>query len=154
METASRKYEIKDEPFSLEKVSHLLKNHWLESAKNKDLMVLSPDGAKFKMLELQGSLFCLYAYCDDKVIGYSANIVNTHLHYSDLMVCYNDVLFIDQDHRGSSIGLKLIKETEKVAVERGAEVMLWHAKEDTALAGILPRLGCNVHEKIFSKQLC
>ena len=139
-----------------DKIAHcatLLDAHWNESARNKHLMVLKPDLARYQALEASGALLGLVAYMDDEIVGYSVNIVTPHLHYADLVCCMNDVLFIAKEHRQSPLGLKLIRDTERAAKARGVHLMLWHAKEDTALSQILPKLGCKVQEITFSKEL-
>lgn len=137
----------------IEHVPGLLEAHWHESARNKHLMVLKPDVARYQALEAAGSLLSLVAYVDDQIVGYSVNIVTPHLHYADLLCAHNDVLFIAKEYRKSPLGLKLIRETERAARERGANLMLWHAKQATNLSAILPRLGCKVQEIIYSKEL-
>ena len=132
---------------------HLLTKHWEESARNKELMKLSPDYNMYNMLEANGTLVCLGAYIDKLLVGYSVNMIKPHLHYSTLICGYNDLLFVDDDHRGSSLGLKLIKETKKELEKRGAKLMLWHAKENTTLAILLPKLGCKIQEIIYSEEL-
>lgn len=131
---------------------HLLTQHWEESARNKQLMILDPDYEKYDKLEEMGVLISLAAYSDGLLVGYSVNFLQPHMHYSKLMCGYNDLLYVDDSHR-SSIGLKLIRETQKVLKERGAKLMLWHAKVNTKLSAILPRLGCNVQEIIYSQEL-
>lgn len=137
----------------IEHVPGLLEAHWHESARNKHLMVLKPDMARYQALEAAGSLLSLVAYVDDQIVGYSVNIVTPHLHYADLLCAHNDVLFIAKEHRETPLGLKLIRETERAARARGANLMLWHAKPGTALSAILPRLGSKVQEIIYSKEL-
>lgn len=132
---------------------HLLEKHWKESARNKSLMKLAPDYALYDLLELSGTLVCLGAYVENLLVGYSVNLIKPHLHYSTLLCGYNDLLFVDDEYRSSPLGLKLIKETKKELRIRGAKLMLWHAKEDTALSSILPRLGCKVQEIIYSEEL-
>ncbi len=134
-------------------IENVFKEHWDESARNKSLMILKPDYESYLSLEQMGKLLAVYAYCGDQVVGYSYNFINRHIHYSDLLVSHNDVLFILPDHRNGSVGLKLIKETEKQSKLLGAKLMLWHAKENTSLSKILPRMKCNVQEIIFSKEL-
>jgi GNAT superfamily N-acetyltransferase len=136
------------------KVLHpLFEDHWEEVARNKELMVLNPDIEKYRMTEKAGKLVCLFAYLGDEIVGYSANIIDNHLHYADLVVAYNDVIFIPKEHRNISLGSTLIKETERVCKEHGAKMMVWHAKENTALSNILPFMGAKVQEIIFSKEL-
>lgn len=137
-----------------DRVEDLLKLHWDESSRNKHVMVLKPDWDAYLNLDKLNRLVTLLAVDNnDEIIGYSCNILSQHIHYADLSVAYNDVLFLHPDYRNSSIGLKLIKETEKKCKERGAQLFLWHAKQNTALDAILPRMGCKVQEIIYSKEL-
>lgn len=153
METKS--YEIKEGLLSESwgVIDSLTVNHWQESAKNKELMVLLPDKIKYKMYEDTGSLLSLFAYVNGNCVGYSINIITNHLHYADLICSYNDVLFLDENHRNSPIGIRLIDRTKEESKKRGAEIMLWHAKENTSLSKILPRKGCKIQEIIFSQEL-
>lgn len=132
----------------------LLEKHWHEIARNKQVMVLKPDRAKYDQLQAQGALLSLAALDPDgEIVGYSVNFLGPHIHYADLTVCNNDLLFLREDLRPSPIGLRLLKETERLAKARGARLMLWHAKEGTSLAKIMPRMGYGVQDIIFSKEI-
>lgn len=133
--------------------SDLFADHWDEVAKNKHVMVLNPDWTAYKLLESQHKLLVLAAFIDGKLVGYSANIINRHLHYFDLVICNNDILFVHKDHRSSPVGLRLIRETEKMAKQAGAQMMLWHAKQQTALDKIMPKLKYQVQDIIYSKEI-
>lgn len=137
----------------IDEANALLVAHWQELAKNKDVMVLKPDVERYALLEAAGSLVSLVAYDGDRIVGYSVNFLTTNLHYSDLTYVHNDVLFVMPEHRKSSLGMRLIRATEDVARQRGARMVIWHAKEQTALAEILPRLGYGVQDILFSKVL-
>lgn len=134
-------------------VATLLDEHWRELAKNKRLMVLKPDVARYQTLEDQGHLITLFAYDGDAVVGYSASFISNHMHYTDLRIVMNDVLFVAKSHRTGRTGMQLIRETERIAKERGAHMMMWHAKQHTDLEKILPRLGYGVQEIMLSKEL-
>ena len=96
----------------------------------------------------------LAAYDGDEVVGYAVSIIApSHLHYADLCYVSNDALFVKKSHRGGSTGLRLMRETERIAKERGAKLVLWHAKEGTRLDALLTRLGYGVQDIIFSKEL-
>lgn len=133
--------------------SDILEEHWNELVKRKHLLKVNPHNEVYKCLEDNGQLFTLIAECDNKMVGYSVNTLTPHLHYMDVMVCANDLLFVLKEYRNSPLGIKLIKETEKLARERGAQVMTWHAKPNTPLDKILPRLSNNLHEHIYTKEL-
>lgn len=131
----------------------LLRAHWEEIARNKGLMVLAPDWDRYAAIEASGTLFVLGAYDDaGELVGYSVTFVDTHLHYSGLVCATNDVLFVAPEHRGG-LGRQLMAETEREATARGARLLLWHAKQGTALDALLPRLGYAVQDIIYSKEL-
>jgi hypothetical protein len=127
--------------------------HWDEIAKNKHLMVLAPDVEKYRAIENLGKLFAVLAYDGDEMVGYSVNIIDNNLHYRDLIQAQNDVLFVKPTHRAGRLFMRMRDATLKMAAARGARLMLWHAKERTPLAYMLPRLGCKVQDIIFSEEL-
>ena len=116
-------------------------------------MILKPDTPRYLAMEKANMLLILAAYEHGQMVGYSLNIVGNHLHYADLVYAHNDLLFLHKDYRNTPIGLKLIRQTEKAAKERGARLMLWHAKEGTSLDKIMPRLKYNVQDIMYSKEL-
>lgn len=137
----------------LANASELFAEHYDEIALNKQVMQLRPDADKYLELEANSSLFILAAYSDDDLVGYSVNFTTNHMHYTDLIVASNDLLFVSKQHRKGKVGLRLIKATEAKARDVGARLMLWHAKPDTALAELLPRLGYVVQDIVFSTEV-
>jgi GNAT superfamily N-acetyltransferase len=137
----------------IEQITDLLRAHWDEVARNKQLLVLKPDVARYQALEDAGMLLGLFAYVEDQIVGYSVNLIVPHLHYADVICAHNDVLFVAKEYRNSPLGLRLIRETERACKARGVHLMLWHAKEGTPLSEILPKRGCKVQDIIFSKEL-
>ena len=135
------------------KADPLFQEHYEEIALRKDLMELKPNWPLYDALDQSGSLFIYLAMQGDVCIGYSMNLVANHLHYADLKYSQNDVLFIKKEFRGGRIGLRLMKTTEEHAKSLGCKVMLWHAKERTTLAALLPRLKYGVQDIMFSKEL-
>lgn len=136
-----------------ELISMLLQEHWEELAKNKHIMTLKPNIERYRQIEESGMLLALFAYDGNEIIGYSATFLSNHLHYVDLLTAMNDVLFVRKSHRSGRTGLQLIRETERIAKERGAQLMIWHAKQHTQLEQILPRIGYGVQEIMLSKEL-
>lgn len=131
----------------------LFQQHWNEIALNKQLMVLSPDRARYEALEAGGNLIVLGAYENNALVGYSVSFVTSHFHYSDLTIAQNDLLFLVTRLRGTRLGLDLIYETEREASAKGAKMMLWHAKPNTTLQELMPRLGYGIQDIIFSKAI-
>lgn len=138
----------------LDSITPLLQEHWEEIARNKALMVLSPDKAKYQALEAAGKLFTLLLLNDaDEVVGYSVNVIDNHLHYSGLVASENDVLFVKREYRGMQIGASMLAATEAKARDLGARLHFWRAKGDTALQMLLERAGYPVQDIVFSKEL-
>ena len=135
------------------KASPLFQEHYDEIARNKNVMVLNVNWPLYESLAEANSLFVHLAMQDGVCIGYSMNFVSYHFHYADLKVTQNDVLFVKKEFRSGRLGLSLIKATEEHAKSIGCKLMLWHAKENTALEKLLPRLKYGVQEIIYSKEI-
>jgi GNAT superfamily N-acetyltransferase len=153
----SGKYELKEVSFadimSSMDANQMFADHWDEIALNKKLMVLKPFVEGYKVLEKADKLMIIGAFLGDQMVGYSANFLVQHMHYADLDVCQNDLLFVDKEHRKGRLGLGLIKETERLAAERGARLMMWHVKENTPLNILMQKKGYGVQDIIYSKEL-
>lgn len=131
----------------------LFRDHWDEIALNKGVMALKPDYDRYEAIERAGNLMVICVYDDTKLVGYSVNMIIHHLHYADLVVSSNDLLFVHKDYRKGRLGLMLIRETEEQSRQRGAQLVLWHAKPNTALNELMPRLGYGVQDIIYSKEV-
>ena len=131
----------------------LLEEHYAELATVPDIMLLKPDVERYQTLEANNSIFAIGMFDKEELVGYSVNIVCTNLHYGDLLMCQNDLLFVRKSHRRGMTGMRLITATERAAKERGVKMMLWHAKPGTTLDRMLPRLGYGIQDVIYSQVL-
>ena len=139
----------------------LLEEHADELATHRKIMVVKPDMDKYATLETKGMLVSLGLFDDaGKLAGYSVTYLVNNMHYSDLLMAQNDVLFIRKDLRKGRWGVKLIIETEKLCRDRlkaiGGDrpiLMTWHGKPNTAFAELLPKLDYGVQDILFSKVL-
>ncbi len=137
----------------IKEVWELLSKHRDELATHKELMVLKPDIERYREFEEKGSLVSLALYDGLSIVGYSVTIINKALHYSDLVCAQNDVLYLDPKYRHGMWGVRLIKRTEQAARKRGAGMIFFHGKENTAFSALMPRLGYGVQDIIFSREL-
>ena len=131
----------------------LFEEHYQEIARNKQIMKLKPNWPLYEAVDQGGYLFIYLAMQGDVCIGYSMNIIMNHFHYADLKIAQNDVLFVKKELRGGRLGLRLLKVTEDHARSEGCKLMLWHAKENTALSKLLPKLKYGVQEIMYSKEI-
>ena len=131
----------------------LFRAHWAEVAKNKHLMVLDPNWDAYEAMEAKGDLLAIALCADDgRLLGYSVSLLAWHHNYAGLRYCQNLVVFVDKEHRRQSAGMRLINATEVEAKERGAKLVLWHAKPDTALDVLLQKR-CKVQDVIYAREL-
>lgn len=137
----------------IEALMPLLCLHRDELATARHLMALAPNVDAYRTLENTRSLLALVAYAGEEIAGYAVSFIGPHLHYSGLRYAENDVLFVKPEFRGGRLGLRLMRETERLAHARGARMVMWHAKPDTALAQMLPRMGYGVQDIIYGKEI-
>lgn len=111
----------------------LISAHWRELCKDRDRRKLAPDWDRYYDLERAGLIHSIGAWDGEDLVGYSVNILSTHLHYRDLLLLTNDLLYVADSARKASVGGRLIKATEQLARDLGAHEVTWHAKPGTAL---------------------
>jgi len=132
----------------------LLRAHYEEIALYRDRVSLEPDWETYELLEERGRLVCLTGRDDGVLIGYAAFFVFPHPHYRSHIVATNDVIFVRRDQRkGSTAGLRLIRESERVLAEVGAHRVVWHVKPKNDWSAILERLGYHQEEIMMGKLL-
>lgn len=116
---------------------------------------ISPDVEMLRALHEQGMCVCLAAFDGDEVVGYALTVVvQSHPHYVGLSCASNSVLFVKQTHRRSTLGLRLIAETRRLAKARGAKVLSWHAKPGTTMDLLMQRSRkVRLEELVYSEEL-
>lgn len=134
-------------------VDDLLQLHFCELAKNQDRIRLKPDWERYRQMESEGSLLVFSARDSEKLVGYAAFFVCAHPHYTDLRLVSNDVLFLENSYRVGRTGVKFIRYCEERIRDLYASnfSITWHAKENTDLHRMLPRMGYGVQDIIFSR---
>lgn len=132
-------------------VAPLLELHYRELTLNRDRVKLNPDWNRYSELEHAGAFHVFTARDDGRLVGYSAFFLGPHLHYKDLMVANNDVLYLHPDARNGMLGIRLIKASESGMKAMGAAKITWHAKYSNDLQQILARLGYANEEAIMGK---
>ena len=131
----------------------LIEQHYQELTLNKDKVKLKPVWTQYKELEDKGEFYLLTARIDGELVGYSAFFLKPHIHYNDVIVATNDVLFLIKRVRTGTTGIKLIKYSEQRMKELGATKMTWHIKHANDIRPILHRMGYVDEDIIVGKML-
>ena len=111
----------------------LFVDHYEEIALNKKAMALDINWHRYYALEEQDAVVCLAAWLGNEIVGYSVNVVYQHMHYQQIKVLHNDVLFVAKQERRSGLGVKLVEATETAARYLECDVLLFHSKPGSDL---------------------
>lgn len=128
----------------------LAREHYLE-VEPEPRPALDVDWLRLQALEQKDATVSLGAYLGEELVGYAVSIVYPHLHFAGTLYCQNGALFVGVAARGRRLGLRLIEETERVAVGMGAKRVQWHARRGGALQALLQLRGYVEQSITYSK---
>lgn len=134
----------------IDSVQDMLAANWSETGFDFELR---PAVDLIAQLQDMGLLFVLGAFVGTRMVGYSSAMVAPHTYNPDVICCNSDALFVLPGWRNTSVGARLIAETEKVASARGATRMLWHTRAGTPLAAAMKKRGYLPADEIVMKRI-
>lgn len=106
----------------------------------------------YDALHEAGGLVCVGAFADDgRLIGYASAFVSAHPHYA-LTAAQHDALFIHPDHRTPRLALRMLERVESECKARGAVLIAWHAKHNSAFARLIAARA-KPEETVYIKEL-
>lgn len=125
--------------------------HWNEIGQNKIKMQLDPDIQKLDKLNSLGMLHIVIVRDNGKLVGYHASIIDTLIHYKNILAAKGDLYWLHSDFRKGSTGIKLLKEVERTLRLRGVQVIYDITKLYLDHGKIFERLGYTAIERNYSK---
>lgn len=135
-----------------DQVCELLEEHYQELTLHKNIVALDVDWDRYFKLEKAGMLHVIVARDEGIPIGYAVFFTHMHMHYKRVYFASNDVLYLRKEYRNySTIGLRLIKESEDYMRKLGVEKITWHIKDSNDWSAILLRKGYCLEETVYSK---
>lgn len=129
--------------------SSILNDNYEELTINKQVVKLNPDWYKYQKLEQAGNLKVFTVRDSDVLIGYCIFFIDTHIHYKDLLVATNDVLYLTKAYRKGTTGIKLIKYADSTLRNIGVNKITWHIKDSLDFSPILIRIGYKKEDSLF-----
>lgn len=132
----------------------LLIKSYSDESKCSAVPEYNPNFDMYYGMEDSGVLDTLAAYNEDNIlIGFAVSITYLLPKYTTLATSI-EFLFVLKEYRAGGTGLNLIKEIERLGVERGAESFFVSAPTDGSLDKIAERsLGLTKTHTIYSKRL-
>jgi len=137
----------------MDSLGDLYQQHYEEVYGGTNPYPLDINWDQYRKLDEIGMGMGLFAYYDGIVVGYSINVLTPTLHSRHVVSCTNDVLYVDPIFRDTSLGLRLIKQTEEEAKRKRARAMVWYAPTDSTLEKILIKKKYKEWETVFTKDL-
>ena len=123
-------YIITQEPLKdcIEEMKPLLAKHYEEVAFRKDKIAFNPDYDKYLSLDDLGLIHLVSVRKEGVLVGYYLSFLTFNPHYQDHLYAANDVLYVDEAHRGGTVAYRMFKYAEKSLKEYGVSVMSVHMK--------------------------
>lgn len=140
----------------IEEAQPLLQRHWVEIADYKDCIPLSPNYARYALLEGAGRLLVFTARRDGALVGYASFIIDTGLHYSTVRFAESDILWVAPEERrvGAAVAKGIIGLFEKTLGDIGVSVIRISSKvSHPALSRLLKSRGYVLTEMLSAKLL-
>lgn len=134
-------------------VMPLFDSHWKEIALDQEKIKLAPDWNEYDRLAKNNQLHMMAVRDDGLLIGYYVGIIKYHLHYSNNLMAFNDVMYIQPEYRQGMVGVRIFKEIERTLKSRGVEKMFMNTKAHHDFGVILERLGYHEAETVYTKTL-
>jgi hypothetical protein len=137
----------------IEELLPLVKRHWEEIAKYKDI-ALAPGIGEYAKFQSNGMLRYFTVREDEKLIGYAVFFVGPNLHYQGCIQANQDVIFIVPERRGW-VGIRFLKWLDVTLAEEGVQLVLHHlkAKEGQNFGKVLERQGYELMDHVYAKRL-
>ncbi len=131
----------------------LLEAHWKEIAHFQDI-ALDPDVEMYKKVEDAGMLRCYTVRTHSwELVGYVVYFVRPNMHYKQSVQASQDVLFLRQDLRKSTIGMRLIKHADEQLRAEGVQAVYQHVKAVHNFGPMLERMGYSLVDLIYTRRL-
>jgi hypothetical protein len=137
----------------LEQAQPLMLEHWEEVAKETGVPKPSMNADYLAQQEAQGLLFTVGAFAGTELVGYSMNCIGTTMNFDTLIIMENQGIFIKKQYRAMLVGIKLIKESERIGKARGAIRAKWHTYRNTRADALFDSLGYKAYDVLYTKEL-
>ena len=136
-----------------EEVKPLLQRHWAEISSNLDI----PLDVNVEVYEAAESIDAFRAYTareDGVIVGYAAMFLHQGVHYKQCKQATQDVIYIDPDYRGRTLGIRLLSYVDDQLKAEGVQLVHQHVKlAHPALGRLLERMGYKAVERIYQRRL-
>lgn len=134
----------------VKEIKPLLKKHWQEIARFKDI-ALDPNWEGYFGADRAGALRIYTARTDiGTLIGYGI-FFKGHLHYKGSFISTQDIFFVLPEHRGI-VGARLLQFCDAQLKAEGAQAVYQHVKKAHDFGPMLQRMGYEPVETVWVRR--
>lgn len=138
----------------MEEMRELNLLHWKEIATHKHIKKLNPDYDRYFGLEKLDMLRIFTARYEGRLVGYFISLLAPHMHYKELNVALNDILYILPIHRGGTVAYRLFKGAIlDLKNNTDTHIVTVHMKIEHPFRPLLKKLGFVQTEENWEVQL-
>jgi len=131
----------------------LLSKHWAEISNNLDIG-LDVNEEAYRQSEKINLLRIYTARDEGHMVGYAVVFIHKGLHYQQSLQATQDIFYVDPDHRGKMLGIRMLKFVEDQLKEEKVQIIYHHVKlKHPALGYLLERIGYTAVEKTYSRRI-
>ena len=149
---------IQEENFKdcIDEIEILTRLHFIEfneeRIKKDSRIVYEPNKELFIQLDNNDLLICICMRKDNKLIGYSLNVLGVDNSCKSLVCSRNEMLFVHKEHRGRD-SLRLINFTESCMINYNVNYHIWGVKPNNDYSKYLTRQGYEKEETFYIKNI-
>ena len=141
--------------FAIEKFSDaypeagpLMELHWQEIAKNKGLLKLNPDVARYEAIEK--NILLVTARAGGRLVVYFLWVLVTHSHYKEVLVAEEDLHFLLPEFRRGLTGYLFVKAACRFAMDCGAKLLVVREKIGHEHPALMKRIGFKPTDVVYT----
>ena len=146
-------FQVENYSDCIEELKELIDSNWEEAGLYNEKLKLNPDYEKVQSFANTENLFIITVRDQGKIVGYTVNLIDSHLHHKDSIFSVVDIIYLKPEYRNSSISTELLIETEAEAFSRNADVMIIGVKTYLPYDALCLSLNFENTERIYTKYL-
>lgn len=145
-------YTVADPETFIDELKDILPIHYDELCVTKDFPLI-PDYEAYGRLCVAGMLKCIVVRKDGELIGYAIFIVQPHLHYMTCKTAFEDIYFLQKEHRLGRTGIRMFQFAEDELRKDGVNRVIMHTKIHMDNSKLFEYLGYKHTDKLYTKLL-
>jgi len=135
----------------ISEIDRLAKMHYDELMDRSDITPFAIGYEKYKALYAKGLCTLISLRIGNLLVGYAVFLTYSHLHAQANKMAQCDAMFIDPEYRKGFVGVRFIRECERILFDNGIDKVTWSVNPKLDWSPILTRSGYKLSSMSYSK---